>query len=142
MRSLRGAYTAPGGFHVDKQAMLALIKFCMLGAGLEEFLSVSGLSEYSQSNFSCLAQYRMNKRVVFPAAGASVIRLTSCVMTERPSLVDNMNSLIDEGVNSSSYPSQVTLRKCPIRFTDVVTPGILEQVVWSMREQWSSGRHL
>ena len=116
----------PGGFHIDKQAMLEFIKICLLGAGLEELLPVSRLCEYSHSTFSCLTHYGKNQQVVFPATGASAIRLTARMVAERPSLVDKINPWIGEGVNSGSYPSQVTLRKCHIRLTDVVTPGILE----------------
>lgn len=94
----------------------------MRGVGLEPLVFVSGLSGYSQS--SCTTA--INKRVIYAAAGASVIHLASSVMTETPSLVDQVNSLVYEGPETGMYSSQMTHRKCNIRFTDFLTPGIPE----------------
>lgn len=75
----RWIFPLPGGFHIDKQGMIPMIKEFLSGTGLEELIKFSGLTPSIQSKFMSFGQYRGNHRVLVQVMVAMLLRLDDSV---------------------------------------------------------------
>lgn len=72
----------PGGFHIDKQGLIPLIKDFLAGSGIEELLKFSGFSPNMQKLFQSLGQYRANRRYLSQITAAMILRIDEAMRSK------------------------------------------------------------
>ena len=84
----------PGGFHIDKQGIIPLIKSYLSGIGIEELARFSGLSSKHQREVVGLKHYRKNRRFLSQVTAASILRLCDVLCSENAKLAGNVEQLL------------------------------------------------
>ena len=92
----------PGHFHIDKQGIIGMVKNYISGAGLEQLLRFSGLSEKHQDNFISLPHYRKNRRFLSQMTCALILRLYKAIVEHLPDVDREIDQLL---LNLSEYTS-------------------------------------
>ena len=113
----------PGQFHIDKQGLIPTVKRYLAGAGLEELLRFSGLSEKHQINFMTLPHYRKNRRILSQITAALIIRLNKALCELDPDLAKEISALIEE---VEKYNELTRDEKLQIARRDAFVPRISE----------------
>ena len=89
----------PGGFHVDMQGLIPLIKEYLSGSGMEELLQFAGLSAGLQKVFLKFNQYRTNRRFLVQVLVAMILRLgesLSCMSLDFANQLEEYRRLVTE----------------------------------------------
>lgn len=83
----------PGGFHIDKQGIISMLKIFLSGSGLQEVMPFSGLPKKKQESIVSYGHYRKNRRVVSQYTAALVLLLIEVVMDYNPDVRDSIRNL-------------------------------------------------
>lgn len=127
----------PGGFHIDNQRIIPIIKGYLSGMGIEELARFSGLSKRHQHEIVGIANYRKNRRYLSQVTTASILGICDCMCADNTQLAGHIDQLNGEISNSDGIvPLGIDLRKrraeqiaelpfnCELALTSEVHPNV------------------